>query len=54
MATTQQSSTEIETHLLRALDTAENTDTKYELREALQKCCADGSVEVDPAAAFDD
>jgi hypothetical protein len=54
MSTTQQSSAAIETHLHRALKTAENSETKYELREALQKCCADGSVEVDPASAFDD
>lgn len=54
MTTEQQSSTDIETHLQRALETAENSETKYELREALQKYYAENSVEVDPTPAFDD
>mgnify|MGYP006292655959 CR=1 FL=1 len=54
MTTEQQSSTDLETHLRRALQTAENSETKYELREALQKCYTDRSVEIDSSAAFDD
>ncbi|WP_336326386.1 hypothetical protein [Halovenus sp. HT40] len=54
MPTEQQSGTELETHLRRALKTAENSETKYELREALQKCYGDRSAKVDSTAAFDD
>lgn len=54
MTTEQQTGTDLETHLRRALETAENSETKYELREALQKCYGDGSVEVDSATALDD
>ena len=54
MTIEQQSSTDLETHLRRALQTAENSETKYELREALQKCYTEPSAEVDSTAAFDD
>jgi len=54
VTTQQQSRTDIETHLLRALETAENGETKYELREALQKRYAEPSVEVDSTATLDD
>jgi hypothetical protein len=53
MTTQKQSGTDLETHLLRALDAAENSETRYELREALQKYYS-GSVEVDSASALDD
>ncbi|MFT4946519.1 MAG: hypothetical protein ACI8TL_000755 [Natronomonas sp.] len=54
MTTEQQSGTGLEIHLRRALDTAENSETRYELREALQKCYGDRSVEVDSATSLDD
>lgn len=54
MTTEPQSGTDIELHLQRALETAENSETRYELREALQKCYADRSAEIGPAATLDD
>jgi hypothetical protein len=42
----------LQPHLERALDTAENSETKYELREALQKCCV--ASELGSTAALDD
>lgn len=54
MALNQQSGTDLEIHLQRALETAENSETKYELREALQKCYVDRSAKVDSVASFDD
>jgi len=53
MTTTQQSGTDLETRRSRALEAAENSKTKYELREALQKCYGGCSVEIDSTAAFD-
>ncbi|WP_201289141.1 hypothetical protein [Halovenus carboxidivorans] len=54
MTVEQQSGTDIETHLRRALETAENSETRYHLREALQKCSAAESVQFGSASAFDD
>jgi hypothetical protein len=42
--------TKLQSHLERALETAENSETKYELREALQKCCVS---ELGATAALD-
>ena len=53
MTTPNESGTNLATHLHRALETAENGETRYELREALQKCHLEDSAEVDPAAALD-
>ncbi len=44
--------TDLRTHLEQALETAENSETRYELREALQKCCV--SSELGSTAALDD
>lgn len=43
---------DLQAHLERALETAENSETRYELREALQKCCV--SSELGSTAALDD
>lgn len=43
--------TDLQAHLERALATAENSETKYELREALQKC---RGSEFGSTAALDD
>lgn len=45
--------TGIQKHLYEALETAENSETRYQIREALQKTVL-RSEQVRPAAAFDD
>lgn len=42
---------DLRAHLERALETAENGETRYELREALQKCFAS---ELGSTTALDD
>lgn len=50
--TLEQQATDLQTHLEQALETAENSHTRYELREALQKCRV--SSELGSTAALND